>query len=597
MLDSRNRAALALILLALLTVFIYWPGLSGPLILDDVSNLEPLRILDRQGRLDFAHIMQDRGGWLDRPVSMLSFYFNWRLTGDDVWSLKLTNLLIHLACGILVYFLACCLLERTRNVRNKQVRWLALCVTGLWLLAPIQVSTVLYLIQRMAQLATLFSLTGLLCYCLGRNRIEQLPRQGMALILAAFLVCWPLATLSKENGALLPLLLLITEWFFYSSKRHDKVVLWIRAGLLLSVLIPAMLVLGYALAHPDWIDKFYFARGFSLPERLLTQPRVLLDYAANIVQLPGFSPLGFFHDDVIPSLSLLRPPTTLAAILVLVAIPALSLLYRNSEWGGVWYGLLFFVCAHLIEASVFPLEMYFEHRNYLPGFGLLFALTIGLYGLGGKLAMPRLLKLLLLTLLISYSGLSAARAWVWKSWRDIVQVAVVKHPNSVRAQAGAAIGYLLEGEINKAMPYLQREKELAGHRRDNAVSFKLLSGYCLAGVAVPAQVYATWSAAAGLKDNPAEVSALRWFQELVTSQQCGSTLNSKLIVAILERKSEALNGPGSYSHNWELHYYLGRLFKTWKRPALAYRNFKRAYRYAPQSRIQGIRAQLRTLQP
>jgi len=74
MLESRAGAGALLATLLLITAFLYWPGLQGPLMLDDVPNLEPLRELDKQGRLSFSNIMSDRRGWFDRPVSMLSFY-------------------------------------------------------------------------------------------------------------------------------------------------------------------------------------------------------------------------------------------------------------------------------------------------------------------------------------------------------------------------------------------------------------------------------------------------------------------------------------------------------------------------------------------
>ncbi|MCY0536413.1 hypothetical protein, partial [Klebsiella pneumoniae] len=38
-------------------------------------------------------------------------------------------------------------------------------------------------------------------------------------------------------------------------------------------------------------------------------------------------------------------------------------------------GWFFFLVAHLVESSFLPLEMYYEHRNYLPSFGLLLAAT------------------------------------------------------------------------------------------------------------------------------------------------------------------------------------------------------------------------------
>ncbi len=596
MLDLRRSIGVALVFLLILTAFIYWPGLHGPLILDDASNLEPLRELQRQGRLDFGSIMLDRGGWWDRPVSMLSFYCNWLISGDDIGSLKLTNLLIHLLCGVLVFFLSQCLLIRVEPVAKDHVPGLALCVSALWLLTPIHISTVLYIVQRMAQLATLFSLAGLLCFCKGRSDLEHAPVRGLLLILASLIICWPLATLSKENGALLPLLMIISEYFFYSQSRVDKTVATVRISLILAVFIPAFLVIAYALSHPQWIFEYYPLREFSALERLLTQPRVLLDYAGSVVQLPGAGSLGFFHDDVITSVSLLSPPSTLPALGIVISLPVVSVYWRRHAWSVMFYGVLFFLCAHLVEAGIFPLEMYFEHRNYLPAFGLMLSLTVGLYWLGQTLAMARGFKILLIVVFLSYAGLSAARAWVWRSWGGIVRVAVVKHPASVRAQAGVAITYLLAGEVDQALPYLRREQELARPHRDDAVNLKMLAGYCIAGAAVPRTVFERFDTGIPLRDSPATVSALRWFQEVISNHSCDNRLNSDRLMDILEHKSSSLDGPGKYSHNWELHYYLGNLLSGWNRRSLAYSHFKRAYQYAPDSRIEDIRKHMRSSQ-
>ena len=119
---------------------------------------------------------------------------------------KAVNLALHLACGVVLFALTRALAGL--RVDARAARTAALLACALWLLSPLLVSTVLYTVQRMAQLATLFSLAGLLCYVHGRRRGSR------AAVAAAFGLCWPLAALSKENGALLPLLALLVEWWW-----------------------------------------------------------------------------------------------------------------------------------------------------------------------------------------------------------------------------------------------------------------------------------------------------------------------------------------------------------------------------------------------
>ena len=95
--------------------------------------------------------------------------FNWLTTGDGVWPLKLTNLVIHLLCGVLVFLLSNKLLAGPVASLGRGRPWVALWIAACWLLAPMLVSTVLYVTQRMAALATLFSLAALLFYVHGRE--------------------------------------------------------------------------------------------------------------------------------------------------------------------------------------------------------------------------------------------------------------------------------------------------------------------------------------------------------------------------------------------------------------------------------------------
>ena len=151
---------------------VYMPGLQGPMLHDDFPQLSGLlRAQSADWReLSDAYLMSDSGA-LGRPVSMASFIASAILHGGELRYWKATNLLIHTLTGIVVFFLARVLLRASpSSIRPGQAGWLALLVAGLWLLHALHVSTVLYTVQRMAQLSTLFVLTGLLLYSTGRLR-------------------------------------------------------------------------------------------------------------------------------------------------------------------------------------------------------------------------------------------------------------------------------------------------------------------------------------------------------------------------------------------------------------------------------------------
>ena len=109
-----DRVVPAAVVLALLTAWlIYLPGLGGPLLLDDLPQLQP--ILDQAdaapGEL-VRSFSRSTSGPTGRPVAMLSFIADAVLHGDDTRWWKHTNLLIHLVCGVLVFGLATVLAGR-----------------------------------------------------------------------------------------------------------------------------------------------------------------------------------------------------------------------------------------------------------------------------------------------------------------------------------------------------------------------------------------------------------------------------------------------------------------------------------------------------
>lgn len=174
-----RNVLLALATLLALTGALYWHGLSGDLVLDDAATLEPIARL-AEGELTWHEALVQHDNF--RPLSMASYVANWFVTGDGVWPLKLTNLVVHLICGVLVFLLSDRLLARPLAGVGQRRRWLALWIAACWLLAPLLVSTVLYVTQRMAALATLFSLAALLAYVCGRARIADGRAGGPGLI-------------------------------------------------------------------------------------------------------------------------------------------------------------------------------------------------------------------------------------------------------------------------------------------------------------------------------------------------------------------------------------------------------------------------------
>jgi hypothetical protein len=587
------RVVLPLSGLLALTTLVYWPGLNGPLILDDVANLDILRLLSEQDRLTLANVLAERGGVVGgRPVSWASFLLNWRLSGADVWSFKLVNLLIHLVNGCLVLLLAHILLPVPEGTTTFAREWLALAVCGFWLLTPLQVSSVLYLVQRMTLLSAFFCLAGLTAYCVARHRLAERPRAGLALMAIAVLACWPLATLSKQNGALLVPLLLAVEFLVFSprdSVRWPLYSLAVLCGLLVSAGAARVLL------DPQWVLDSYLLRDFTLEQRLLSQPRILLDYLLNILQLPGGSALGLFHDDFPVSTSLGQPITTIPAILFWVAVVVLAWLWRGRKSGLVLAGLVFFLVGHSLEAGPFGLEMYFEHRNYLPSLGLWLASMTAVAFLLQRVPRQRLLALALLIFFSGHIAFTLARADAWRSFEGIVTANAETHPDSRRARAGGAIVAFTAGELDQGLEHLSAVRSIGGPSVELPVALKSFVGYCLAKREPGTQLVKNFQSTRQLIANQYTLAALRWYRTVSASRDCpglDTTAVSRKLVELVERGRDARD----FGLDWLLHHELSQILETTGQHTAARRFLRRALSTAPRSRSPEMKARLLVLE-
>ncbi|MBE9562730.1 MAG: hypothetical protein IMF12_07715, partial [Proteobacteria bacterium] len=145
----------------LITGWLYWQGLYGIFIFDDVPNLQELANVGQFGSSIMQFITEGEAGSLGRPVSLLTFALQADSWPFYPWDFKYVNLMIHLLNGCLIFWIVIFI---TRFLELKHHVLLALLTASVWLLHPLQVSTVLYVIQRMTQLATLFTLVGILFY-------------------------------------------------------------------------------------------------------------------------------------------------------------------------------------------------------------------------------------------------------------------------------------------------------------------------------------------------------------------------------------------------------------------------------------------------
>lgn len=376
----------------ILTGIVYLPGLSGPFILDDFHNIvnNPLTHLKELSLEEVSRVtFSGRAGPLKRPIPVLSFGLNYYFHGLNPRWFKLTNLLIHLGCFVVVCGLMHAIL-RTGSVRNDEAApdvplWpLACFFAAIWALHPLNLSGVLYVVQRMTSMSALFLMLAVWFWISLRLRqnLDLRSALGGLLIFGGLAV---LSVLCKENGVLTVPLVLVIELFLLRGYGLDSRVQKQLLSLffILFLVVPLSLVLLFLIGQPDYISSGYAQRTFSMLERVLSELRILWSYLFWTV-LPDIRAMGLYHDDFVFSRGLFFPSSTFFALVGhIVLLSAMWRLRLLLPWFS--FAIAWFYAAHCLESTFYPLELVFEHRNYIAIPGVLLGLGMTLWQLSSRL--------------------------------------------------------------------------------------------------------------------------------------------------------------------------------------------------------------------
>ena len=436
---SKAGYGIGLALLVVIAWFAYRPGLSGAFLFDDFVNLPALGAF---GRIDswtvfLRYITSGTADPTGRPLALLSFLIDARNWPADPYPFKRTSVLLHLANGALLAWLLL-RIGRIRLGDPARARAAALIGAALWLLHPLFVSTTLYVVQREAMLPATCTLLGLIGYVAMRERAAHGRASGIWLAGFAILVSTTFAVAAKANGILIPMLAWLLETVVLAPAQplpDAKIRRRFARMRTLVLALPSVLMLIWL----AWTGYGYAVHGvpeirpWTFNERLLTEPRVLVDYL-RLLLIPHPYTVGLFNDAYVFSTSLLTPWSTPVAI-VLIAAVLIGAIRIRQRWPALAFAVLFFFIGHLLESTVIPLELYYEHRNYLPAMMLFWPVGLWLTGSYG-LRPVRIALAIVLPLLLA--GLTAMNASLWGNARDQALLWAEKNPHSPRAQAYAA---------------------------------------------------------------------------------------------------------------------------------------------------------------
>ena len=367
-----SRCKPALMLLPVIILIIYGNTFNASFHFDDYHNIvdNPRLHLNVINKDTIAHTFSagfDHGYYnsekIYRPLTYFSFALNRLFGQDDVFGYHLVNLTIHMVASLCLYLTIIAVFKtpRLKHIPQAHAEMIALISALFWSIHPIQTQAVTYIVQRAASMMAMFYIMGMLFYLKGRLASKKITSTAFfAACAGAFL----LALASKQNSATFPIALILMEVIFFqdlSSPRTRKYLfIIIPLVCIVAAGVGAML---FTKVNFSTISSGYTVRPFTMAERLLTEPRIILFYL-SLLAFPSADRLSFIHD-VPLSTSLFNPISTLPAILSIILVIAASLIYMR-KYPILSFAALFFFLNHVIESSIIPLELVYEHRNYLP---------------------------------------------------------------------------------------------------------------------------------------------------------------------------------------------------------------------------------------
>lgn len=439
-------------------IILYFPGLHGPFLLDDYPNLQPLGYYGGITDLDSAlrFVFGNGSGPSGRPVSMASFLLDDAQWPAPPFAFKHTNLMLHLICGLALLLVLQRIFSDIGKESYQNSVYCSLLVFGLWLLHPINVSTVLYVIQRMAILAAIFSLFSVYFYLIFRaNYLLGNKRIYWVSIITSFSFA-VVGVFAKENAILVFPFIILLEVLrddIYAQKiKYFLANNWIK----LSFLVITILVVSF-----DWWGIGYLHRDFSLFERLIYQLPIIGDYALKIL-LPRPSDFNLFsgsYESASVNMFSLNNLFRLLVTLIMVIGLLISIKYKNKM---IVLGLSWFFIFHALESTLLPLELYFEHRNYIPSIGLIIAAVFLFRLILSKLNFSEFLSKSIYVCLFFYLAVClAVLTFTWAKPGTLYLKWEMDEPESVRAQIMYAQHVENLGFEENAFEHIVRAQDLS----------------------------------------------------------------------------------------------------------------------------------------
>lgn len=425
--------------LCVLGLIAYWNSFDAPLVFDDFLTIQ------RNANVRFGDYLRDSFLW-SRSLLFATFALNYIVSGQEVWGYHLVNLLLHLLNGILIFFIAEKIFLKTPALVDR-VRIFAFLAAALFVVHPIQTESVTYVSSRSELISTFFYAAALLIFI-------YWPEQKIGFTFSWLIVLIFLLGLGgKETVISLPAALFLYDFVFISHGSFREMLKRWRFYMTFAL---AAAGAGYYIATRLLVGAIGSAPGHLPPyQYLLTQFRAIATYVRLV-----FVPVNLNLDyDFRPSASILEPAVfaSLAFILFLIG---LGWYYRRTQ--PIFSFAIFWFFLTLAPTSSFVpiLDVFFEHRLYLPMAGVCLAFPLLIDHAADFVSKSFTFRTPPLAtcavILIVFTIATVLRNQVWRDevrlWSDIV----AKSPHKMRPYNALAMSYYKRAQYDNAVEVINR---------------------------------------------------------------------------------------------------------------------------------------------
>ncbi len=466
-LSECRKKVFALITLSIIILSIYSNTFHASWHFDDIPNIvesHDLHLTEfswesiRKTFFSRPHV----GGGVYRPVACLSFALNYYFGKDNVFGYHMVNLSIHIltACFLFLFIYHTLNLPSLKEKKGIDAYFVAFLSAVFWAMNPIQTQAVTYIVQRMASMAGMFYIMSMYFYLKGRRANQNRAR------IIFFVFCGMSALLafgSKQNAIMLPASLFLYDLFLIQGISRETIkknlaILLVGALVIISI---GIVYFAFSEAKLSWYFNLYHTRPFTLWERLITQPRIIIFYI-SLILYPMSTRLSLDHDIAV-SRSLFDPFTTILAVILILGI-VIGAVFISKRRPLISFCIFFFFINHIVESSIFPLELIFEHRNYIPSMFFFVPIGIGLFRAISYFSYKRSMQVMVIIstilIMIGEGHATFMRNFTWKSeetlWIDVIE----KYPHSFRGNHNLAKYYFEHNQEEKAIEGYKKALEL-----------------------------------------------------------------------------------------------------------------------------------------